>query len=108
MKCPMCEKGKIRIEKKDFSIYGISLGKFDTEVCQKCGEELYDERASEAIDKRAKELGLWGLEVKTKVSKSGNSLMIRIASRIAKFANLKEGEEVRLHPEGKKRIVVEL
>ena len=88
-------------------MYGVSLGVFDTEICPGCGEEFYDEKTSELINKKAKEKGLWGLESKTKIGKSGNSIIIRVSKQIADFMELQTGEEVHLHPEGKKRLVVE-
>lgn len=107
MKCPMCEKADIKLQKKEFKMYGVSLGIFDTEICPACGEELFDEKTSALINKKAKEKGLWGLESKTKVGKSGNSLIIRVSKQIADFMELHTGEEVHLHPEGKNKLVVE-
>lgn len=37
------------------------LGSFEAEVCPSCGEILFTEGSSELINRRAKELGLWGL-----------------------------------------------
>jgi hypothetical protein len=34
--------------------------RFDAEVCPLCGEMLFTEEASDAIDAQAKRLGLWG------------------------------------------------
>ncbi len=104
MKCSECG-GKVEKKKIDFSIYGISLGKFDAEVCQKCGEEVFDEKVSEQIDKKAKDLDLWSLGKKTKVIKAGNSLAIRIPKKLADFLKLKPGQEVFSHPDKNKLII---
>ncbi len=57
---------------------------------------------------KARELGSWGLEARSKVSCSGNSPMVRIPRGIAESLDLEKGDEIRLHPEGKERLVDEL
>jgi len=97
-----------RIEKKlvDFSMYGISLGKFEAEVCTKCGEELFSEEVSRKIDEVAKKKGLWGLEAHTKVGQAGDSLIIRVNKKLADFYGLKKGEEVTLMPRDKDQLTI--
>lgn len=60
VECPLC-KGKMEWKKHPFSLVGTELGKFEAEVCTKCGEAWFTEEASDQIDERAKELGLWGI-----------------------------------------------
>ena len=57
-KCDECG-GKIVKKLVDFGLYGVSLGKFNAEVCTKCGEECFDEETSDMIDEVAKAKGLW-------------------------------------------------
>lgn len=104
-KCDECE-GRIAIRKTDFTLYGVSLGKFPAEVCMKCGEKVFTEDVSDLIDKAAKEQGLWGLGTKTTVGKVGDSLDIRINKKIADFVGLQKGQTVLIHPEGKNKIVI--
>lgn len=100
-----CDCGGRMIKKKiDFSMYGTNLGKFEAEVCQKCGEELFSEEVSRQIDEVAKRKGLWGLEAHTKVGKAGDSLIIRINKKIADFCGLKRGEEVTIVPKNKEEL----
>ncbi len=106
-KCEEC-KGKIIRKKVPFKLYGIELGMFTAEICQKCNEEIYDEDTLDKINKAAKQKGLWGLESKTKVGEVGNSLDIRISKKIADFIGLKKGEDILVHPENKKRIVIDV
>ena len=106
-KCDECG-GKLVEKKADFSMFGVSLGKFQAEVCSKCGEEVFTEETSAKIDEIAKEKGLFGLAARTTVGKSGDSLDIRINRKIAEFANLQKGQTVMVHPEGKNRIVITL
>jgi len=106
-KCWEC-KGKVVKRKADFSIYGVNLGKFPAEVCSKCGEVVFDEETSNKIDSIAKAKGLWGLEARTKVGQAGDSLIIRINKKLAKFLDLKKGEEVTVAPENKVKAVIML
>jgi len=106
-KCWECD-GTYKEEMVDFSVYGTSLGKFKAKVCNKCGDKVFSEDVSDQIDKIAKQKGLFGLESKTKVGKVGNSLDIKVNNRLAKFLDLKKGEDVVVYPESKKRIVVDL
>ena len=102
-----CECGGIMVRKKvDFSMYGVSLGKFEAEVFKKCGEELFSEEVSDQIDEVAKKKGLWGLEAQTKVGKAGDSLIIRVNKKIADFYDLKQGEEVTIAPKDKEELCI--
>ena len=104
-KCEECE-GKFVRKKVEFIMYGINLGNFPADVCTKCGEELFDEKTSEEIDKVAKEKGLWGLARKVKIVKIGNSLAVRIPKVLSDFLGLKEGKEALIRPD-KDKIIIE-
>ena len=110
MKREKCEECGGRIVKKEveFKLYGESLGMFPAEVCTKCGEEIFDEATSDKIDEKAKEKGLWGLGANTKVTQVGSSIALVINKKIAEFLGLKKGEEVYVHPENRKRLVIEI
>ncbi len=108
MECPVCEKGKM-IKKKSRYVYGdIDFGEYESLVCDKCGEVFFTEDSSRLIEKKAKELGIWGLEKESKISYSGNSMIVRIPKAIADFMDLRRGKEILIHPEGKKKLVVTL
>ena len=104
IKCEECG-AKIIKDKVEFSMYGVVLGKFPAEVCSKCGEKVFDEATSQKIDKAAKSRGLWGLDMKIKVVKIGNSLAIRIPKKISTLLGLKEGSGAVLHPDKDKLII---
>ena len=104
-KCEECS-GILEHKQVDFTLYGISLGKFPAEVCPKCGEKVFSENTSERINRLAKKKGLWGLDKKIKIVKIGNSLAIRIPKSISDFLGLKEGKEAFMHPE-KDKIIIE-
>lgn len=107
MKCYICKKGTLQKKKMPFIMYGMQLGLFDAETCPSCGDIFFTQEASRQIDETAKKRGLWGLEAKTKIGRVGNSIDVKISKRLAEFAGLKKGEEVRIYPESKNRLIIE-
>lgn len=107
MKCVMCG-GKTQQKGIEHKEFGIPLGIFPAEVCQKCGEAFFSEEIAGKIQMKSKELGLFGLAKKATVAEVGNSIAIRIPKEIAKFLNLRKGEEVTLMPEGKHELRIEV
>lgn len=109
MKRKLCEECRGRIVRRnvDYSYLGEFIGKFNAEVCTKCGEKVFDEETFDQIEQIVKKKGLWGLAAKAKVNKLGNSVAITINKKIADFVNLKKGEEVRVYPEDKNKIIIE-
>jgi transposase-like protein len=105
MKCPICEKGVLKKGKIREAMFGVDLGEFPAEICSKCRESFTDEETTRKIEEAAKKKGLWGLGMKTKIMKSGNSLAVRIPKKIADHLNLKQGEEAFIHPQDNKLIV---
>ncbi len=104
-KCPLCEKGELKKGKIKETMFGIFLGEFPAEICSSCSESFTDEETTRQIQELAKKKGLWGLGVKTKVTKTGNSLAVRIPQKLAKFLKLREGEETYIHPDKNKLII---
>ncbi|MEK6862348.1 MAG: AbrB/MazE/SpoVT family DNA-binding domain-containing protein [Nanoarchaeota archaeon] len=108
MKCVICN-GQLQEKVTDYQEFGITFGKFKSMACSKCGETFFDSKTADAIQRKSKELGLFGLSSKkTKVAMVGNSLAIRIPKEIAKFTNLKKEEEVRIIPKNKREITLEV
>ncbi|MFH1592335.1 MAG: AbrB/MazE/SpoVT family DNA-binding domain-containing protein [Candidatus Woesearchaeota archaeon] len=107
MKCITCN-GELKKKEVEHKELGVSLGKFPALVCTKCNEVFYDEISAERIQKKSKELGLFGMAKKTKVAMVGNSLAIRIPKEIAKFVDLKKEEIVKLIPKSNKEILIEV
>ena len=105
MRCPACEKGKLKKGKIKEIMFGVYLGEFSAEICSNCHQSFTDEKTTRVIEALAKEKGLWGLEKKTKITKTGNSLSIRIPKEIVKFLKLKNGNEAYIHPEKDKLII---
>jgi YgiT-type zinc finger domain-containing protein len=105
-KCYICEKGELKKKKVDYSLYGESLGKFEAEVCTKCGDTFFSEETSDKITLVAKKKGLWGLEAKTKIGQSGSTLDVRLPQKIIAYMKLKKGKEVTIIPESKHKLVL--
>ena len=104
----MCEKGKLVKRKVRYDYSGIDLGEYNAEVCDKCGEQYYDEKATELIEKKAKQLGIWGLKERTVVHKTGGSSSLIIKKKLADFIGLEKNKEVIIYPEGKKKLTIEV
>ena len=81
-KCYICEKGNLEKKKVDYKLYGINLGKFDAEVCNKCKETFFGEETSKKMTETAKKRGLWNLQAKTKIGQAGTTLDIRLPKKI--------------------------
>ena len=107
MTCPACNKGKLRPVQEKHVLFGVDLGTFPGEKCDKCGEVFTDAAIVEKIQTLAKQKGIWGLGKKTKITRSGNSLAVRIPKELADYLKLKEGKEAYIHPD-KDKIIVEL
>ncbi len=105
MKCPICEKGELKKGKIKESMFGVYLGEFPAEICNKCKESLTDAKTTKKVEEIAKKKGIWGLGKKTKITRTGNSLAVRIPHEIVTFLNLNEGKEVYIHPEGNKLVI---
>ncbi len=89
-------------------MFGVTLGTYEAEVCSSCGEIFFTAESVDKIEMRAKELGLWGLASKVKVARSGNSLVVRIPSPLARYLKLRSGQEVLVAPDRKHRLVLDL
>lgn len=106
-KCPECD-GKIEEKKMSYILVGVDLGKFPTLICNKCGEQFYEDSVLCCIDEAAKKNGLWGLEHRTKLNVLGNSLAVRLSKNQINFGKLKKGEDVLVYPESKNKYIIEI
>ena len=105
MKCPICEKGILNKSKIKEYLFGVYLGEFPAEVCNKCGESFTDSNTTRKIEEIAKKKGIWGLGATTKITKTGNSLAVRIPKKMVDYLKLKNAKEVYIHPEDHKLII---
>ncbi len=105
MKCPLCENGTLKKTKVKEYMFGVYLGEFPAEVCTKCGETFTDSVITKKIEEVAKKKGIWGLGAVTRITKTGNSLAVRIPKKIAEYLKLKDGKEAYMHPDAEKLII---
>ncbi|MBI3033637.1 YgiT-type zinc finger protein [Candidatus Woesearchaeota archaeon] len=61
MKCYMCGKGDLENKEATHKLYGVLIGKYPAEICNKCGEVFYDEETSSRIEADTKAKGLYGI-----------------------------------------------
>lgn len=105
MKCPVCDKGDLKKGKIKEYMFGVYLGEFSAEICTKCKESFTDSETTRKIEEIAKKKGIWGLGKKTKITRTGNSLAVRIPKKLADYLKLEEGKETYIHPENNKLII---
>ena len=86
----ICEKSELKKIKIKEQMFGVELGEFPAEICEECGESFTDEDTTRKIEEAAKEKGIWGLGMKTRITKTGNSLAVRVPKKIADFMKLKD------------------
>ena len=103
-KCPICD-GKLKKTLINETMFGVYLGKFPGWECTKCGESYTESETTQKIEDAAKAKGIWGLGAKTKITKTGNSVAIRISKKMVDYLDLKIGNEAYVHPEGKRLII---
>ncbi len=106
MKCPICH-GTLQSGKFPYAYHDIPLGTYEGSKCPACGEIFFSEKASAEIDRKAKEIGIWGMGREGVLGTSGNSLIVRVPKEISDFLGFLPGKKVFIHPEGKKKLVVE-
>ena len=104
----MCGKGTLKPATVHEEMFGVELGSYPGEHCSNCGETFLTSHSMDAVEERARELGIWGLASKVKVARSGNSLVVRIPAPLARYLRLKKGQEVMVSPEKENRLVLEL
>ena len=80
-KCPICEEGKLRKGRIKENMFRTYLGKFQAEICTKCGESFTNSETTKKLEEAAKKKGIRGLGAKTKITKTGNSLAVRMPKK---------------------------
>ncbi len=77
-------------------------------MCSSCGAQYLSDLVIQEIEQEVKKKKLFALEKKVTVTKSGNSLVMRLPPEIAKFVNLHYKDTLRIFPLSKTKIEVEL
>ena len=100
--------GRLEERASEVEFFGIDFGVRKVEVCADCGTEYLSQETMEEVEAEVRKRGLFGLERRGKVSKSGNSLVIRIPQEIVKAMKLKRDLPIMIYPSDKDRLVVEV
>ncbi len=107
-KCDECGKGILKEKQVEYTVLGKKIGKFTALVCTSCNETIFLGETFALIEKKAKELGLWGIAAKTRIGTSGNALDVKLPKQIVEFLKLKKGQEVLIEPVDEKRFQIAL
>lgn len=100
--------GTIKKSHTQVEFFGIDFGIKECEVCTKCGSEYLSDEVLDEVEQEIKKKKLFGLEKQAQITKSGNSLVIRIPPEIAQFAGVRYKDRVRIYPMGEHKIEIEL
>lgn len=106
--CYECEKGRLVKKNIEYEQYGLVIGKYPAQVCQKCGETFFSSDAVEKIEQELKKRNLWGLGIKAQIGTSGNSLDLKLAKRLTNFFHLQKGQSVFIEPKAMDRFEVQI
>ncbi len=99
--------GLLKKSQTSVEFFGIDFGVRSCEVCTSCHAEYLDETVLAEIEREVKKKKLFGLEKDVQVTKSGNSLVIRIPPELARFAGLQYKDHIRIYPVDKGRLQIE-
>mgnify|MGYP001573715769 CR=1 FL=1 len=100
--------GTLKKSHTQVEFFGIDFGIKKCEACTRCGSEYLNDETLDEIEKEVKKRKLFGLEKQAQITKSGNSLVVRIPPEIVKFSGIKYKEQVRIYPTSKNKIQLEL
>ncbi|MBI2672645.1 hypothetical protein HYX19_00120 [Candidatus Woesearchaeota archaeon] len=100
--------GLLKKSHTQVEFFGIDFGIRECEVCTKCGSEYLNEETLEEVEQEVKKRKLFGLEKQAQITKSGNSLVIRIPPEIAKFIGVHYKDNIRIYPKGENKIEIEV
>jgi flavin-dependent dehydrogenase len=100
--------GRLKKSVTEVEFFGIDFGMKEAEVCAECGSEYLSQELMEEVESEVKKRGLFGLERRGRVAKSGNSLVIRIPQEIAKSLRIKRDLPVVIYPSEPKKLVIEV
>ncbi|MDG6929078.1 MAG: AbrB/MazE/SpoVT family DNA-binding domain-containing protein [Nitrososphaerota archaeon] len=100
--------GTLKDDVTEVEFFGIDFGVRKSEVCAECGSEYLPQEVMEELEAEVKRRGLYGLERRGRVAKSGNSLVIRIPKEIVDSLGIKRDLPIVIYPADKKKLVVEV
>lgn len=98
--------GKLKKSTTQVEFFGIDFGLRECEVCTACGSEYLNDTVLQEIEQEVKKKKLFGLEKQAQVTKSGNSLVLRLPPEIVKFTGIHYKDHVKIYPVSKDKIEV--
>lgn len=100
--------GRLKRSATEVEFFGIDFGVKEADVCTECGSEYLSQELMAEIEVEVKRRGLFGLEKRGRVAKSGNSLVIRIPKEIADSLKIKRDMPLVIYPSEPRKLVVEV
>jgi hypothetical protein len=100
--------GKLRKGHTEVEFFGIDFGIKEAEICSRCGAEYISQDLMEELEAEVKRRGLFGLERRGHVAKSGNSLVIRIPKEITESLKIKRDMPIIIYPSEFRKLVIEV
>ena len=100
--------GELKRSVTEVEFFGIDFGVRKADVCIECGSEYLSQEVLEKVEAEVKRRGLFGLERRGRVVKSGNSLVIRIPKEIVESLKIKRDTPVIIYPSESKKLVIEV
>ena len=100
--------GKLRRSFTEVEFFGIDFGLKPANVCADCGSEYLPQEVMQEVEAEVKKKGLFGLERRGRVAKSGNSLVIRIPKEIAETLKIKRDVPIVIYPSEPRKLIIEV
>lgn len=100
--------GKLKRSTSEVEFFGVDFGVKQASVCTECGSEYISQELMEEIEAEVKKRGLFGLERRGRVAKSGNSLVIRIPKDIVDSLKIKRDLPIVIYPSEPKKLIIEV
>ena len=100
--------GKLKWGFTEVGFFGIEFGVRRASVCTDCGSEYVSQELMEELESEVKRRGLFGLERRGRVAKSGNSLVIRIPKEIADSLKIKRDLPIAIYPSEPRKLIIEV
>lgn len=100
--------GRLKKSFAEVEFFGINFGVKQADVCTRCGAEYLPQEVMEQIETEVKRRGLFGLERRGRVAKSGNSLVIRIPKEIVELLKIKRDLPIVIYPSEPKKLIIEV
>jgi hypothetical protein len=100
--------GRLKQSFTEVEFFGIDFGVKRANICTDCGSEYLPQEVMMGIENDVKRRGLFGLERRGRVAKSGNSLVIRIPKEIVDSLKIKRDLPIIIYPSEPGKLIIEM